>query len=91
MRGIISNQEGKFQALQVSTNNKGKRKGIHQDKKEIHKSYKKRDWSKVQCFKCDKFGHIHNFCPEREKIQAALAEVMYEKDENHAFYIVKQR
>ena len=86
MRGIISNQERQFQALQFSTNNnKIKRKGIHQDNKEINKSYKKRDWSKVQCFKCDKFNHIHHFYPEWEKIQASLAEVKYEKDENHAF------
>ena len=83
MRGIISNQEGDFQDLQVSTNNKGKRKGIHQDK-EFTKSYRKRDWSKVQCFKCDKFGHTHNFFPKHEKIQA-LAQVKYEKDENLTF------
>ena len=36
------------------------------------------------CFKCEKFGHTHNFFPEWKKIQEALVEI---KDENFAFLL----
>ena len=88
-RGLSINQEGEIQALCVKSNKKRKFK---YNKRESNKSYKQRDWSKVRCFKCDKIGHSHNFCPEKKKIQAALAgikgeEVEKEERENYAFYL----
>ena len=41
-------------------------------------------------FKYEKIGHSHNVFPERNRIQAALAEIIEEKEEveeNHAFYL----
>lgn len=60
-RGISLNQEGNICSLQVSSNKKRK---FNQNRRESNKPYKKRDWSKVRCFKCDKIGHSHNVCPE---------------------------
>ena len=64
-RGINLKQEGYIQALHANMNNKEKKGKFKKNTKESNKSYKKRDCSKVQCFKCDKFGHTHNFCPEQ--------------------------
>ena len=36
---------------------------------------------KLRCFKCDKIGHSHNFCPEKKRIQAALAKIKGEEVE----------
>lgn len=62
-RGINLNQEVYIQALQANTNNKQNKGKFKWNRKEFNKSYKKWDWSKVKCFKCDKFGHTHNFYP----------------------------
>ena len=65
-RGIIdeSKNEG-FQAL--TTKLKGK-KGKYSHKRQ-------RDYSKVQCFRCDKYGHTATICPDRIKHQASFSEV----------------
>lgn len=86
-RGIISNQEGENQALFSVSNNRGEKrkfKGKKYDKKKGNNNYKRNGFSKVQCYKCEKFGHTFRFCPEREKILASLAET--KKDENLLFY-----
>ena len=78
-RGLSTNQEGDVQALYAKSNKKRKFKHNKKEFNKNHKSHKQRDWSKVRCFKCDKIGHSYYVCPEKQKIQAALAEV---KDEN---------
>lgn len=62
-----------IQALQAKSNNK---KGKFKRKRgKKNTNYKKRDLSKVQCYKCDKFGHTHMDCPERKKNPINMAEV----------------
>ena len=48
------------------------------DKKKKPKFKRKRkhmDYSKIQCFRCDNFGHLASHCPERLKHQASFAKV----------------
>ena len=85
LRGISLNRGGDIQALQINTSNKGKKRKFKRKRKEFNKTYKKRDWSKVECYKCDKFDHTHNIFPERKTIQATLTKVKNEKDEKLAF------
>ena len=69
---IISNQEGKNQALFSVSNYKGKKrkfKGKNYDKKKENQNYKRNDYSKVKCYKCEKLGHTFRNCPEMENIK----------------------
>lgn len=54
-------------------NNFKKRRGKDSTRKQSFK--RKRDLSKVQCFRCDKYGHIAVKCLDRPKPQASIAEV----------------
>jgi hypothetical protein len=39
--------------------------------------YQRKDMSKIQCFRCDKYGHIARNCPARKrKIQYASTDDM---------------
>ncbi|KAJ0625116.1 putative transcription factor interactor and regulator CCHC(Zn) family [Helianthus annuus] len=48
------NQSGQNRGSQDGSNERGKQQG-------------KKDYSKVQCFRCDKFGHFVSRCPEQKK------------------------
>lgn len=71
-RGIGPTKEGEIQALPAKANNKG-------EKNFKRKRGNHRYLSKVQCYKSDKFGHTHRFCPERKKNLANIAEVREEE------------
>ena len=48
------------------------------NKKKIPKFKGKRkhmDYSKIQCFRCDNYGHLASHCPDRVKHQASFAKV----------------
>ena len=50
----------------------------HVDKKKKPNFKRKRrhvDYSKMQCFRCDNYGHFAFKCPDRLKHQAAFAKV----------------
>lgn len=79
-RGIglnISNEE--IQVLNSNSHKKGKKGNFKWKKgKDSHEkcSFKrKRDMSKVQCFRCDRYGHLAMKCLDRPKPQTSLAEV----------------
>lgn len=76
------NKRGEIQALHANTSNKGKKRKFKWKRGNNHKS---KDFSKIQCYKCDKFGHTHRFCPERKKAQATIAEV--KEVENRLFFL----
>jgi hypothetical protein len=89
-RGIGPNKGSEIQALQTNTFNKKKkffkRKGnkIFSNNANLsNKSYKK-EKSKVQCYRCDKYGHTHRECPTRNKGQANIAET---KKDNSLFFL----
>ena len=91
-RGLNSNQDNDIQALYSKSNKKRKFNHNKKGNNKNNKSHKNRDWSKVRCFKCDKLGHSYYACPEKQKIQAALAEVKIENNEktdkeNYAFIV----
>jgi hypothetical protein len=54
-------------ALHTKTGGRNKRnfKQTFKDKKNL--GYQRKDMSKVQCFRCDKYGHIARNCPTRKR------------------------
>lgn len=50
-----------------------------------NKKFHKRDISEIQCFRCDKFGHMAIHCPEQIKLQASIAEVKESESEHLVF------
>lgn len=75
----INSQNEEMQALNSQSHKRGKRnnfkkrRGKDSTKKQSFKL--KRDLCKVQCFRCDKYGHIAIKCPDRPKPQASIVEV----------------
>ncbi|KAJ0512218.1 putative transcription factor interactor and regulator CCHC(Zn) family [Helianthus annuus] len=49
----------------------GQNRGSQNGSNEGDKQQGKKDYSKVQCFRCDKFGHFVSRCPERKKDKQA--------------------
>ncbi|KAJ0919488.1 putative transcription factor interactor and regulator CCHC(Zn) family [Helianthus annuus] len=52
-------------------NQSGQNRGSQGGSNEEDKQQGKKDYSKVQCFRCDKFGHFLSRCPERKKEKQA--------------------
>ncbi|KAK1419880.1 hypothetical protein QVD17_29300 [Tagetes erecta] len=52
------------------------------------KKGKGKDRSKVQCYRCDQFGHFASMCPERKQ-KKQEANFMEETDENPAVFMVR--
>ncbi|KAJ0587052.1 putative RNA-directed DNA polymerase [Helianthus annuus] len=52
-------------------NQSGQNCGSQGGSNEEDKQQGKKDYSKVQCFRCDKFGHFVSRCPERKKEKQA--------------------
>lgn len=72
--------------LNSSSHKKGKKKNIKRKKDKDSRgkySYKrKRDMTKVQCFRCDQYGHHAIKCSDRPRPQATVVEVSKSRIEN---------
>jgi hypothetical protein len=70
-RGVEdSPEENHVLALHTRKGGKSKRNSKQTFKEEKYSSnpgYQRRDVSKVQCFRCDKYGHIARNCPTKKK------------------------
>lgn len=63
------------QVLNTNAHKKGKKKNKKR-KRNFHgkgQSKQKKDFSKIQCFRCDLYGHYAINCPDRSKPQASFA------------------
>lgn len=59
-----------MQVLNTHAHKKGKKNNFRRKKgkdKNRKQSFKRKDRSKVQCFRCDKFGHLAMICPDKPK------------------------
>jgi hypothetical protein len=70
-RGVEDSPEENH-ALALHTRKGGKfkrnfRQTFKEEKSSSNPGYQRRDVSKVQCFRCDKYGHIARNCPTRKK------------------------
>jgi hypothetical protein len=70
-RGVEDSPEENH-ALALHTRKGGKfkrnfRKTFKEENSSSNPGYQRRDVSKVQCFRCDKYGHIARNCPTRKK------------------------
>jgi hypothetical protein len=59
-------------ALALHTRKGGKfkrnfKQTFKEEKPSSNSGYQRRDLSKVQCYRCDKYGHIAKYCPTRKK------------------------
>jgi hypothetical protein len=70
-RGVEDSSEENH-ALALHTKKGGKfkrnfRQTFKDEKSSSNPDYQRRDVSKIQCFRCDKYGHIARNCPTRKK------------------------
>lgn len=91
-RGIGTNiSNGEIQVLNVNYHKKGKRNNFKwkkgKDNHNMNSNKRRRDMSRVQCFRCDKFIHLDIKFLDKIKHQASLSKVSKDKDvERLIFY-----
>ena len=78
--------------LNTNSHKKGKKKNTKR-KRNFHgkgQSKQKRELSKIQCFRCDQYGHYALNCPDRSKLQASFAKtdksIEGQHSKKYAFY-----
>ena len=59
--------------IQILAANLKRKKGKDSNSKQWFK--KQRDYCKMQCYRCDNYGHTAEKCPDKLKHQASFAEV----------------
>jgi hypothetical protein len=83
-RGVEDSLEENH-ALALHTRKGGKfkrnfRKTFKEEKSSSNPGYQRRDVLKVQCFRCDKYGHIARNCPTRKKGKPYVSTVDIDPD-----------